>query len=82
MKLFGGTTEQEKAISTLIHDHCNAAALMGSYINLAKRILNGSVGEQELNDVLKYLDGAKEGIKKATDVLDIYCEKAKNDFNN
>lgn len=76
MKLFGGTTPQERAISCLIHDHINATCLLGT----TQLILKKALEQNDMETIKKYIERLDYATKKVKSVLDAYVEKAKNDF--
>jgi len=80
MKLFGGTTPQERAISTLIHDHTGRVGLIKSYTHMIQKIIDGGVSEPELQKIFQYTKNIEEAVNYQKSVIDAYCEKAKNDF--
>lgn len=82
MKTFGGTTPQERALSTLIHDHAGAISVAGSYFFLLEKSINNpDIPEYIRQNLYEYITKGKTGIAKINTVLDSYITKAQNDFN-
>ncbi len=87
MKAFGGTTEQEKAMSLLIHDTNQALSELNYHLGeLKKSIVEHHRGlpedlKKSFSSVpyvhMAYLDGKGIAMRKA---LDEYIKKFQNDF--
>ncbi len=77
MKLFGGTTPQERAISTLIHDHNGACGRVKQYVQL----INWAMKNNDYRELSHYLEMIEKSAQEARNVLDAYLTKAQNDFN-
>lgn len=77
MKLFGGTTPQERAISTLIHDHNGGLGMARNYISMLEKELRRNTPAQPIE---YYIQKIKDSITRCQKEVDAYCEKAKNDF--
>lgn len=76
MKLFGGSSPQERAISTLIHDHNGGLGMARSYVQMLERALERNDDE----NVKYYISKIKDGITRCQKEVDAYIIKAKNDF--
>lgn len=75
MKLMGDSP-QERAMSTLIHDHANATALIGNNL----RIIERSLQDGDLEEAKQYIINARNALQRSIRALDNYYIKFQNDF--